>query len=112
MCVAGALFLGPDIRDMHILGVQGKLLVEGVTSIVRRMARACYLMIDWTGAPSDTVYQWRGLDALNAERAHPSLALWQAAHSFCNKCSGRAAPVARRQTPPVGSCHGPQAMRQ
>jgi hypothetical protein len=60
MRAAGALFLGPDIRDLRILGVQGKLLVEGVTSPVHRMARARYLMIDWTGAPSDTVCQWRG----------------------------------------------------
>jgi hypothetical protein len=63
-------------------------------STVRHMARARYFKIDWTGTPSDTVCQWRGLDALNAERAHPSLALWQAARSFCNKCSGRVAPVA------------------
>jgi hypothetical protein len=36
MFAAGAIFLCPDIRDLHILGVQGKLLVEGVVSTVRR----------------------------------------------------------------------------
>jgi hypothetical protein len=40
MCAAGALFLGPDIRDLRILGVQRKLFVEGVMSTVRRSARA------------------------------------------------------------------------
>jgi hypothetical protein len=43
-------------------------------SMVRRMAQARCLMIDWTGAPSDTVCQRRGLDALNAEGARLSLA--------------------------------------
>jgi hypothetical protein len=74
MRAAGALFLGPDIRDLRILGVQGKLLVEGVTSTVRRMARVHCLMIDWIGAPFDTVCQRRGLDTLNNERAHRLLA--------------------------------------
>jgi hypothetical protein len=40
MCAAGALFLGPDIRDLCILGVQGRLLVEGMMSTVHRSARA------------------------------------------------------------------------
>jgi hypothetical protein len=52
MFAAGAIFLCPDIRDLHILSVQGKLLVEGVVSTVRRTARAHYLSIDWSGAPS------------------------------------------------------------
>jgi hypothetical protein len=43
-------------------------------SIVHRMAQACCLMIDWTGATFDTVCQRRGLDALNAKGAHLSLA--------------------------------------
>jgi hypothetical protein len=51
MCAVGALFLGPNIRDLHILGVQGKLLVEGVMSMVRRSARAHYSSKDWSGAP-------------------------------------------------------------
>jgi hypothetical protein len=112
MLAAGAIFLCPDARDLHILGVQGKLLVEGMMSIVRRMARAHCLMMDWTGASSDAVCQWRGLDALNAERAHRSSAWWQAAHPLCNKCSDCAALGAQRQAPPVGLCHGPQATRQ
>jgi hypothetical protein len=32
MFAAGAIFLCPDIRDLRILGVQGKLLVEGITN--------------------------------------------------------------------------------
>jgi hypothetical protein len=55
MLAAGAIFLCPDARDLHILGVQGKLLVEGMMSTVHRMARAHCLMMDWTGAPSDAV---------------------------------------------------------
>jgi hypothetical protein len=96
-----AIFLCPDARDLCILGVQGKLLAEGMMSIVRHMARAHCLMIDWTGAPSDAV-QWRGLDALNAERAHRSSAWWQVARPLCNKCRDYAALGARRQAPPVG----------
>jgi hypothetical protein len=52
MFAAGAIFLCPDIRDLRILGVQGKLLVEGVVSIVRRTARAHCSSIDCIGAPS------------------------------------------------------------
>jgi hypothetical protein len=52
MFAAGAIFLCPDIRDLHILGVQGKLLVEGVVSTVRRTARAHCLSTDWSGASS------------------------------------------------------------
>jgi hypothetical protein len=51
MCATGALFLGLDIQDLRILGVQGKLLVEGVISTVRRSARAHYSPKDWSGAP-------------------------------------------------------------
>jgi hypothetical protein len=40
MFVAEAIFLCPDARDLRILGVQGKLLVEGKMSTVRRSARA------------------------------------------------------------------------
>jgi hypothetical protein len=52
MFAVGAIFLCPDIRDLRILGVQGKLLVEGVVSIVRRMARAHCSSTDWTCASS------------------------------------------------------------
>jgi hypothetical protein len=52
MLAAGAIFLCPDIRDPHILGVQGKLIVEGITSTVRHTARAHCLSTDWSGAPS------------------------------------------------------------
>jgi hypothetical protein len=40
MFAAGAIFLCPDARDLRILVVQGKLLVEGMMSTVRRLARA------------------------------------------------------------------------
>jgi hypothetical protein len=55
------------------------------------MARAHCLMIDWAGAPSDTVCQRRGLDALNAERAHHSSAWWHATRPLCKKCRDYAA---------------------
>jgi hypothetical protein len=51
MFAVGAIFLCPDIRDLCLLGVQGKLLVEGMMSTMRRSARAHCLSIDWTGAP-------------------------------------------------------------
>jgi hypothetical protein len=40
MSVAETILLCPDTRDLRILGVQGKLLVEGRMSIARRSARA------------------------------------------------------------------------
>jgi hypothetical protein len=43
---AGAIFLCPDIRDLHIFGVQGKLLVEGMTSTVCHTAQAYCLPTD------------------------------------------------------------------
>jgi hypothetical protein len=49
---AVAIFLCSDIRDLCILGVQWKLLVEGMMSTVRRMEQVHYLTTDWTGAPS------------------------------------------------------------
>jgi hypothetical protein len=49
---AGAIFLCPDARDLRILSVQGKLLVEGMMSVVRRSARAHFSPTDWSGAPS------------------------------------------------------------
>jgi hypothetical protein len=38
MCAAGAIFLCPDAQDLRILVMQGKLLVEGMMSNVRRSA--------------------------------------------------------------------------
>jgi hypothetical protein len=52
MFATGAIFLCLNIRDLHIPGVQGKLLVEGVVSTVRRTAWAHCLSTDWSGAPS------------------------------------------------------------
>jgi hypothetical protein len=52
MFAAGAIFLCPHSRDMCILGVQGKLLVEGMMSTVRRSAQAHCSPTDWSGAPS------------------------------------------------------------
>jgi hypothetical protein len=43
MFAAGAIFSCPDIRDLLILGVQGKLLVEGVVSTVHRTAGALFV---------------------------------------------------------------------
>jgi hypothetical protein len=44
--------LCPDIRDLRIFGAQGKLLVEGMMSTVRRMAQVHCFLTDWTGTPS------------------------------------------------------------
>jgi hypothetical protein len=52
MFAAGAIFSCPDARDLRILGMQGKLLVEGTMSIVRRSARAHCSPTYWSGAPS------------------------------------------------------------
>jgi hypothetical protein len=52
MFAAGVIFLCPDARDLRILGVQGKLLVEGVMGTVCRSARAHCLPTDWSGASS------------------------------------------------------------
>jgi hypothetical protein len=46
MSVAVTIFLCPDAQDLRILGVQGKLLVEGKMSTVRRSARAHCLPVD------------------------------------------------------------------
>jgi hypothetical protein len=40
MSVAETIFLCPDARDLRILGVQWKLLVEGWMSIARRSTQA------------------------------------------------------------------------
>jgi hypothetical protein len=51
MSVAETIFLCPDARDLRILGVQGKLLVEGRMSIACRLAREYCLPADPAGAP-------------------------------------------------------------
>jgi hypothetical protein len=113
---AGAIFLCPDIRDLRILGVQGKLLAEGMMRIVRRAARTHCLPIDWMVCrlldDPDAVCQRSGQDVLNDERAHRPSAWWQAACPLRNKCRGCATLGALRQARPVGSCHGPQATRR
>jgi hypothetical protein len=52
MFAAGAIFSCPDARDLRILGVLGKHLVEGMTGTVRRLARAHCSPTYWSGAPS------------------------------------------------------------
>jgi hypothetical protein len=52
MSVAGAIFLRPDARDLRILGVQEKLLVEGKMGAVLRSESAHCPPTDWLGAPS------------------------------------------------------------
>jgi hypothetical protein len=47
--VSETIFLCPDARDLRILGVQGKLLVEGRMSIARRSTRAHCSPADPTG---------------------------------------------------------------
>jgi hypothetical protein len=46
MSVAETIFLCPDVRDLRILSVQGKLLVEGKMSTAHRSARAHCLPLD------------------------------------------------------------------
>jgi hypothetical protein len=46
MFVVEAISLCPDARDLRVLGVQGKLLVEGKMSTARRSARAHCLPVD------------------------------------------------------------------
>jgi hypothetical protein len=52
MFAVRAIFFCPDARDLRILGVQGKLLIEGVMGTVRRSARAHCSPTDRSGAPS------------------------------------------------------------
>jgi hypothetical protein len=51
MSVAETIFLCTDARDLRILGVQGKLLAEEKTSIVRHSVRAHCPPADPAGAP-------------------------------------------------------------
>jgi hypothetical protein len=48
----GEIFLCPDARDLRILDVEEKLLVEGMMSIVHRSTRAHCSPTDWSSAPS------------------------------------------------------------
>jgi hypothetical protein len=52
MFAAGTIFLCHDIRDLRILGAQGKLLVEGMMGTVHRTTRVHCLLTDWIGVPS------------------------------------------------------------
>jgi hypothetical protein len=52
MFVAETIFLCPDARDLRILGVQGKLLVEEKMGAVLRSELAHCPPTDWSGAPS------------------------------------------------------------
>jgi hypothetical protein len=51
MFAAGAISLCPDARDLCIPDVQGKLLIEGMMSTMRRSARVHCSPTDWSGAP-------------------------------------------------------------
>jgi hypothetical protein len=101
--------LCPVIRDLCIFGVQGKLLVEGITQCaawhgrtVRQQIQQARRLLD----DLDAACQRMGRDTLNAERARRLSAQWQAAHPLLNKCRGY---TALRQARPDGLCHGPQA---
>jgi hypothetical protein len=50
--VAETIFLCPDARDLCILRVQGKLLVEEKMGAVIRSEPAHCLPTDWSGVPS------------------------------------------------------------
>jgi hypothetical protein len=51
MSVVGAILLRPDARDLCILGVQGKLLVEGMMGTACCLARSYCSPADPAGAP-------------------------------------------------------------
>jgi hypothetical protein len=115
MFAAWVIFLCPDARDLRILGVQGKLLVEGVMGTVCRLARAhCCRQTGQArhllGDP-DAACRRIGQDTLNAERAHRLSAWWQAARPLRNKCKDCTAAWAFHQARPVGLRYGPQATR-
>jgi hypothetical protein len=57
MSVVETIFLCPGARDLCILGVQGKLLIEGRMSIARHSARAhCF-----ASRPSRRATRWMTL---------------------------------------------------
>jgi hypothetical protein len=51
MSATGAILLRPDARDLRILGIQGKLLVEGVMGTTCCLARSYCSPADPVGAP-------------------------------------------------------------
>jgi hypothetical protein len=51
MSVAETIFLCPGARDLRILGVQGKLLVEGMMSTTCCLAWSYCLPADPAGTP-------------------------------------------------------------
>jgi hypothetical protein len=94
---------------MCIFGVQGKLLVEGITQCAAWHGRTVFQQTQLTRRlldDLDAACQRMGRDTLNAERARRSSAQWQAARPLLNKCRGY---MALRQARPDGLCHGPQA---
>jgi hypothetical protein len=105
----GQSSLSPIVRDLCIFGVQGKLLVEGLTqcaawhgrTVCQQTQQARCLLDDL-----DAAYQRMGRDTLNAERARRPSAQWQAARPLLNKCRGY---MTLRQARTDGLCHGPQA---
>jgi hypothetical protein len=52
MSIVETIFLYPDVRDLRILGMQGKLLVEGKMSTARRSAQTHCLLVDLSDVPS------------------------------------------------------------
>jgi hypothetical protein len=68
MFAFGAIFLRPDIRDLHSTDMHGKLLVQGMMDIVRRAAWAYCLTTDWTDTPS-AGWPWRA-PACGVDRSH------------------------------------------
>jgi hypothetical protein len=68
MPVAETIFLCSDARDLRILGVQGKLFVEGKMGTACRSARVHCLPVDMIRR----VVCWMGLT--------PSASRWDGAH--------------------------------
>jgi hypothetical protein len=76
---AGAIPLCPVVRDLCIFGVQGKLLVEGITQCaawhgrtVRQQTQQARRLLD----DLDVACQRMGRDTLNVERARRPSAQW------------------------------------
>jgi hypothetical protein len=75
MFVAGAIFLRPDIRDLHSIGVKGKLSWQRISDDVHSAPRSMGVLFDNGQAHHlqdglDAACQRSGQDTLNAERAH------------------------------------------
>jgi hypothetical protein len=101
--------LCPIVQDLCIFGVQGKLLIEGITQCAAWHGRTVHLQTQQARRlldDLDAACQRMGRHTLNAERArHPS-AQWQATRPLLNKCRGC---TTLRQARPDGLCRGPQA---